>query len=70
MRSNTVYAQLVNVRIQLDNGQAEKIDVINVCDDSVCSTGKCIDTDETYSGTRYKESVRLLAFLCYFRTAS
>ena len=65
MKQSSLVAQILNVRIQLDDGFAQKIDVINVCDDNLCLRNKCIDTDETYDGNSYTESVSYITLKLY-----
>ena len=49
-------AQLVNVRITLDQGKVTDIEWINVCDGLACEKNQCVDTNERWLGKIYKES--------------
>eukprot|EP00347_Sterkiella_histriomuscorum_P013638 403363952 len=49
-------AQLVNLRIEMNNGAIQKLEWINVCDDLACENNICIDTQELWRNTTYYDS--------------
>lgn len=50
-------AELLNVRITLEDGKVSAIEWINVCDSLACSSNVCVTTDDLWYGTQYEEDV-------------
>ncbi|CDW79912.1 h aca ribonucleoprotein complex subunit 3 [Stylonychia lemnae] len=55
-KRNDKVAQILNLRISMDDGFVEKIEWINVCDSLACEENVCIDTEDNWRNETFKDS--------------